>query len=47
MARLDHPMKERGAVKIRGVEMIEVIEVILFTARGPLVCLAELLTLRG
>lgn len=38
MAQLDHPMKERGAVMIRGVEMTEVI---LFTARGPLAMSAE------
>lgn len=37
-------MKERGAVMIQGVETIEVI---LFTARGPLVCPAELVPLHG
>lgn len=43
-AQLDHPMKEHGAVMIQGVETIEVI---LFTARGPLVCPAELVPLHG
>jgi hypothetical protein len=38
MAQLDHPMKGRGVVMIRGVEMTEVIP---FTARGPLVCPAD------
>lgn len=38
MAQLDHPMKECGAVMIQGVEMTEVI---LFTARGPLAMSAE------
>lgn len=38
MAQLDHPMKGHGAVMIRGVEMTEVT---LSTARGPLVCPAN------
>lgn len=38
MAQLDHLMKGRGAVMIRGVEMTEVI---LSTARGPLAMSAE------
>lgn len=44
MARLDHPMKERGAVMIREAEMTEVT---LSIARDLLVCLAELLPLDG